>query len=62
MSHPGPQAQSRLDAAAEICRLMIRRVLARAVARNRRLNLIFLSAMTVFFLVTMVASALWMSK
>ena len=62
MSHPGPQAQSPLGAATEICRRMIRRLLDRAAARKRQLNLILLAALTVLFLVTLVAYGLRMSK
>jgi hypothetical protein len=61
MSHPGPPAQSPLGAATEMCRRMIRGLLARAATRNRQLNLIFLSAMTVLLMVTL-AFGLGMSK
>lgn len=62
MSQPGPPAQSPLGAAAEICRRMIRRILTRAAARNRQLNLIFLAAMTVLLLVSLAAYGLGVSK
>lgn len=61
MSHPGPPAPSPLDAATETCLRIIRGILARADARNRQLNLVFLSVLTVFLLVILIASALWMS-
>ena len=62
MSRPGPPAPSPFDAATEICLRMIRGFLARATARNRKLNLILLAALTVLFLVTLVAFGLSMSK
>jgi hypothetical protein len=62
MSHPGPHAQSPLGAATEICRRLIRRLLDRAAARKRQLNLILLAVLTVLFLVTLVAYGLRMSK
>ena len=62
MSHPGPHAQSPLGAATEICRRLIRRLLDRAAARKRQLNLILLAVLTVLFLVTLVAFGLSTSK
>ena len=62
MSNPGPPTPSPLDAATEICLRMIRRLLDRAAARKRQLNLVLLAALTVLFLVTLVASGLEMSK
>ena len=60
MSHPGlPQAP--LDATTEVSSRTIRGLLERAAARKRQLNLL-LSALTVLFLVTLVASGLEMSK
>ncbi|MGQ2971008.1 hypothetical protein [Brevundimonas mediterranea] len=41
---------------------MIRRLLDRAAARKRQLNLVLLAALTVLFLVTLVAFGLSMSK
>ena len=61
MSHPGlPQAP--LDATTEVSSRTIRGLLERAAARKRQLNLLLLSALTVLFLVTLVASGLEMSK
>lgn len=61
MSHPGPHTPSPLGNATEICLRMIRGLLARADARNRKLNLVFLSGLTVVLLAILVASGLWMS-
>lgn len=61
MSHPDPPAPSPLDAATEKCLRMIRGLLARADARNRKLNLVFLSGLTVALLAILFASGLWMS-
>lgn len=61
MSHPGlPQAP--LDATTEVSSRTIRGLLERAAARKRQLNLLLLSALTVLFLVTLVAYGLRMSK
>ena len=63
MSHPGlPPPHAPLDATTEVSSRTIRGLLERAAARKRQLNLLLLSALTVLFLVTLVASGLEMSK
>ncbi len=63
MSHPGlSPPQPPLDATTEASLRTIRGFLERAAARKRQLNLVLLSALTVLFLVTLVAYGLEMSK
>ena len=63
MSHPGlPPPHAPLDATTDASLRIIRGILERAAARKRQLNIVLLLALTVLFLVTLVASGLEMSK